>query len=207
MDARKLAEIEAQANAARTRVIDQGETLDGGPRLAMLHSENIEGWFVGYSPRNHSNCAEGPIGDWRALAEEILGVRADDADALVAEVRRLTAALGDVTASRDAYRRAKSENDERFMRERDEARDALAAVTVERDRLQRACDEGLPREYIECPACHAQHVEGARFDKPEIDGRTRPHHTHRCYACAHVWDSGRWSFGADVPNPFVMRLS
>lgn len=88
---------------------------------------------------------------------------------LVAEVRRLTAALN--------------------------------AVTMERDRLQRACDEGLPREYIECPKCGKQHLEWFRHDAPGIDGRKRPHHTHRCYHCEHVWDSGRWSFGADVPKP------
>lgn len=65
-------------------------------------------------------------------------------------------------------------------------------------RFQRVCDEALPREYIACPKCGKQHIEGARFDNPEIDGRRRPHHTHRCYHCKHVWDSGRWSFGAAV---------
>ena len=64
-------------------------------------------------------------------------------------------------------------------------------------RLQRACDEGLPREVILCPACGKPHVEGPRHDDPSISGRTRPHHTHRCYECGHVWDSGRWSFGID----------
>ena len=34
MDEAKLQEIEVRANAARTRVIAQGETLDGGRRLA-----------------------------------------------------------------------------------------------------------------------------------------------------------------------------
>lgn len=86
------------------------------------------------------------------------------------------------------------------VRERDEARAALTTVTAERDRLQRACDEGLPREYLECPACGRQHIEGPRHDNPALDGRTRPHHTHRCYGCGHVWDAGRWSFGADVPK-------
>lgn len=80
-------------------------------------------------------------------------------------------------------------------------RGEVEAVTAERDRLQRACDEGLPREYIECPACGKQHLEWFRHDAPGIDGRKRPHHTHRCYHCEHVWDSGRWSFGADVPKP------
>ena len=80
-------------------------------------------------------------------------------------------------------------------------RSELEAVTAERDRLQRACDEGLPREYIECPTCGKQHIEGPRHDNPALDGRKRPHHTHRCYHCGHVWPSGRWSFGADVPKP------
>lgn len=63
------------------------------------------------------------------------------------------------------------------------------------ERLQRACDEGLPREVIPCPSCNREHVEGPRHDDPTVDGRTRPHHTHRCYHCGHVWDNGRWSFG------------
>ena len=78
------------------------------------------------------------------------------------------------------------------------AAEIFAAVEVlrrERERLQRACDEGLPRERIDCPACGLAHVEGPRHDDPSIDGRTRPHHTHRCYHCGHVWDAGRWSFG------------
>ncbi len=83
--------------------------------------------------------------------------------------------------------------------------DALCQTIIEQakelERFQRVCDEALPREYIECPECGKPHIEGARFDKPEIDGRKRPHHTHRCYHCEHVWDSGRWSFGADVPKP------
>lgn len=71
----------------------------------------------------------------------------------------------------------------------------VEALRTERDRLQRACDEGLPREVIPCPACKAPHVEGPRHDDPTKDGRVRPHHTHRCYGCGHVWDDGRWTFG------------
>ena len=71
----------------------------------------------------------------------------------------------------------------------------LASVTTERDRLQRACNEGLPRERIDCPTCGERHIEGPRHDNPSVDGRTRPHHTHRCYHCGHVWPTGRWSFG------------
>jgi len=88
MAAERLAAIEARAAAARTRVLRQGESLIAGLRLAMLHSTNASGWYVGHSPRNDSRCAEGPIEDWRALAEAILGVRTADVDALVAEVRR-----------------------------------------------------------------------------------------------------------------------
>lgn len=78
---------------------------------------------------------------------------------------------------------------------RRETAEAVRALVAERDRLQRACDEGLPREVIHCPACKTTHVEGPRHDDPTKDGRTRPHHTHRCYDCGHVWDAGRWSFG------------
>lgn len=70
-----------------------------------------------------------------------------------------------------------------------------AAVVSERDRLQRVCSEALPREVIPCPRCAVPHVEGPRHDNPALDGRVRPHHSHRCYHCAHVWPSGRWSFG------------
>jgi hypothetical protein len=71
----------------------------------------------------------------------------------------------------------------------------LESVAAERDRLQRACDEGLPREVIPCPSCKVPHVEGPRHDDPTQDGRTRPHHNHRCYHCGRVWDDGRWTFG------------
>lgn len=79
-----------------------------------------------------------------------------------------------------------------------ELRAKLAIAEGERDRLQRACDEGLPREVILCPACGQKHLEWFRHDAPGIDGRKRPHHTHRCYHCEHVWDSERWSFGVEV---------
>ncbi len=85
----------------------------------------------------------------------------------------------------------------RLSAERDRLAAELLAALAERDRLQRACDEGLPREIIRCPNCNAQHLEWFRHDAPGIDGRKRPHHTHRCYPCGHVWDSGRWSFGAE----------
>lgn len=84
--------------------------------------------------------------------------------------------------------------------------DALERLAAERDRLQRACDEGLPRERMCCPACGVQHIEGPRHDDPTVDGRVRPHHTHRCYHCGIVWDSGQWSFGAAEPNDVTRRL-
>lgn len=94
-------------------------------------------------------------------------------------------------------------------------RDELARVTAERDalrgerdRLQRACDKGLPREVIACPSCGMCHVEGPRHDDPTVDGRTRPHHTHRCYGCDKVWESGQWTFGVapGSENEVVKRL-
>lgn len=70
-------------------------------------------------------------------------------------------------------------------------------VALERDneRLTRACVEGLPREIMYCPKCSAQHIEGPRHDDPSLDGRVRPHHHHRCYACGHDWPTERWSYG------------
>lgn len=84
-------------------------------------------------------------------------------------------------------------------------------LRTENERLTRACVEGLPREVLHCPACGAQHIEGPRHDDPTLDGRVRPHHTHRCYGCGHVWDAGRWSYGdteASIAAPLadVQRL-
>ena len=87
------------------------------------------------------------------------------------------------------------------MPEMEKLRWKLLHVTSERDRLQQVCDEVVPKEYIECPKCNKQHIEGTLRDNPKIDGRKRPHHTHRCYHCGNVWDEGRWSFGAPVPKP------
>lgn len=52
---------------------------------------------------------------------------------------------------------------------------ALDAVRVERDRLQRACADGLPREVILCPACGQRHIDGANG----VEFATKPHHTRR----------------------------
>jgi hypothetical protein len=82
----------------------------------------------------------------------------------------------------------------------------IAAMRTERDRLQRACDEGLPREVIHCPSCGKPHAEGPRHDDPAKDGRTRPHHSHRCYDCGHVWDSERWTFGVAPGEENVVTL-
>ena len=78
-----------------------------------------------------------------------------------------------------------------------DAEKRLRALRAEVARFQRVCDEALPREVIPCPNCGRNHVENARHDNPLIDGRKRPHHTHRCYHCGHIWDSGRWSFGVE----------
>jgi hypothetical protein len=69
-------------------------------------------------------------------------------------------------------------------------------LVAERDRLQRACDEGLPREAIFCPACGKRHVDGANGE----EFARRPHHTHLCQFCGNVWGEtlcgkDRWSFG------------
>jgi hypothetical protein len=77
----------------------------------------------------------------------------------------------------------------------------IVELRAERDRLQRACDEGLPRELILCPACGQRHIDGANG----VEFATRPHHTHLCQHCGHVWDAKRWSFGADVPAPVRYR--
>lgn len=53
----------------------------------------------------------------------------------------LADALAAVSAERDAYKRAKTENDERFMIERDEAR-------ADRDRLHKAITEALAFESV-----------------------------------------------------------
>jgi hypothetical protein len=73
----------------------------------------------------------------------------------------------------------------------------LVSLRAERDRLQRACNEGLPREVIFCPVCQRQHVDGANGE----EFRARPHHTHLCQFCNHLWDAGRWSFGVAGHSP------
>jgi len=108
-------------------------------------------------------------------------------------VRDLRAAEGRAAEAAKALRAAIDDAEE----DASAAQAAHERLVAERDRLQRACDEGLPREVIRCPKCGAQHLEWFRHDAPGIDGRKRPHHTHRCYHCEHVWDSGRWSFGAE----------
>lgn len=55
----------------------------------------------------------------------------DEIEAAVTLIRSapsLLAALDEARRERDAYKRAKAENDERFMRERDEARSALCRL-------------------------------------------------------------------------------
>lgn len=73
------------------------------------------------------------------------------------------------------------------------------AVVAERDRLARACFEGLPRECLACPQCGTLHIDGA--DGTEY-GR-KPHHTHQCHRCNEVWDAERWSFGAREPTHYL----
>lgn len=60
----------------------------------------------------------------------------EDVPDLVALVRHLL-------AERDAYKRAKAENDQRFMLERDEARDKYASALTVLNALECAADGGL----------------------------------------------------------------
>lgn len=52
------------------------------------------------------------------------------------ENERLREELARVIRERDAYRRAKQENDERFMIERDEAREEARRLALENDLLR-----------------------------------------------------------------------
>lgn len=61
----------------------------------------------------------------RALARAGWGEREEPTPE---ELLHLFAALDEARRERDAYKRAKAENDERFMRERDEARSALCRL-------------------------------------------------------------------------------
>lgn len=79
---------------------------------------------------------------------------------------------------------------------------AVRGMADEIRRLRRVVAEAVPREVIYCPSCDRAHIEGPRHDDETIDGSVRPHHTHRCYHCAYVWDNGRWSFGVD-PSTIV----
>lgn len=88
-----------------------------------------------------------------------------------------------------------------------ELAEGIAELRAERDRLQRACDEGLPREAFCCPRCGSQHIDGPRHDNPVVDEAKRPHHEHFCPVCRHVWERG-WSFGVapDAENAITRRL-
>lgn len=55
-----------------------GETIHGGGRrLAMRPSDTLDDWYVGWSPRNDSYCAEGTWFDWVELAQNILKAEED----------------------------------------------------------------------------------------------------------------------------------
>ena len=54
-----------------------GEILAAGSRLAIRASEVLDDWYVPFSPRNSSQCAEGSWSEWVALANKIL--QRDDA--------------------------------------------------------------------------------------------------------------------------------
>ena len=55
-------------------------------------------------------------------------------------IKQLRADIAEATREREAYKRAKQENDDRFMRERDDARDELVRMTAERDEMRAIID-------------------------------------------------------------------
>lgn len=80
----------------------------------------------------------------------------DKVDRLAAENQRLAAELAEAVRFRDAHKRAKAENDERFMGERDDARQEAHRLAAENDHLRSAARAAL--EYIadianECSPC------------------------------------------------------
>jgi hypothetical protein len=178
--------------------------IAGDPSPRMIRTEDVARvlWPLVYAGRRDACHDEGFSPRFDELpqrAQDIFCASIDDAmqlmgatvkrDAAEEEQRASSAAqMFDEFTARGAGLRSAHAEIERL-------RTDLASVTTERDRLQRACNEGLPRERIDCPACRKRHVEGPRHDNPSIDGRTRPHHTHRCYHCGHVWPTDRWSFG------------
>ena len=127
-----------------------------------------------------------------ALAHTVITQEAEVAE-LHAETARLTTALRATaracTLPEDTAPAALPAQVEACIRD---LSGQIEQLTAERDRLQRACDEGLPREVIHCPACGRRHLDGANG----VEFATKPHHTHLCQHCGHIWDHGRWSFGA-----------
>jgi hypothetical protein len=67
----------------------------GGDYLAVQPVEGSEVYYGSYSPGHESDVATGLWPEWRRLAEEILGVRRETVQGLVAEVQRLRAALAE----------------------------------------------------------------------------------------------------------------
>lgn len=104
--------------------------------------------------------------------EMAMHLRATLAEAahLTAENGRLREALTELTAERDAYKRAKAENDERFMLERDAARrerdEARQQLAEERARVAPVADTGDCRtcKWADTVVCH--HPEGKRKNSP-----------------------------------------
>lgn len=218
------------ADDARALVADYDAGMympDGPERYDLAHTVDAQAALLDAVWRLVANGHPPPVSDretWLALvSDHVADYDAGMLAAQAAEIERLRADLARTNAERDALRDEADLLRESYdaataqlgdavteqlavTGERDAARADLTRVTSERDRLQRACDEGLPRERIDCPACGLAHVEGPRHDDPSVDGRTRPHHTHRCYGCGHVWDAGRWSFGVDKPHGPLSRV-
>lgn len=69
--------------------------------------------------------------------------RGEGQHAVCKTVRRLLATIAALQAERDAYRKAKQENDERFMNERDEARARVAQIEAA---LRKIADDNEVRD-------------------------------------------------------------
>lgn len=99
-----------------------------------------------------------PLTDGRLSWQDLHDMQRVEIAQLTAELSTLRAELERVTQERDAYKKAKAENDERFMLERDAARREL-------ERVKGLCQESLTlferMDYDhDCPLCNFPRTKG-----------------------------------------------
>jgi len=82
------------------------------------------------------------------------------------EVEDLKAQLEEVTKERDSYKKAKQENDERFMRERDEARAHAERFEAEKNAIIKEADDAASR-IVELQAMLQQKLSPAETCREE----------------------------------------